>query len=125
MLFDPNEFIYLFISSYLEKEHMRHCVPSNISSGLFNRPLKYVFTDGKPNISQPTVRNLSTGEIISGPQTYASILSFFTTSDITPEEVNKKGWEMVNKTYPQVLRIVILKKFAIRTPKYRNKALGY
>ena len=91
------------ISRYLENEHMRHCVPSNISSGLFSRPLKYVYIDGKPNTSQPTVRNLSTGEIISGPQTYASILSFFTTVDITLEEVYNKGWEMVNRTYPQVL----------------------
>ena len=81
---------------------MRHCVPSNISSGLFNRPLKYVYTNGILNKSQPTVRKLPTGETISGPQTYASILSFFTTSDITPDEVYNKGWEMINKTYPQV-----------------------
>lgn len=81
---------------------MRHCVPSNISSGLFSRPLEYVYIDGKPDTSQPTVRKLSTGENISGPQTYASILSFFTTTDITPDEVYNKGWEMVNQTYPQV-----------------------
>jgi len=91
--------------SYLENEHMRHCVPSNISSGLFNRPLKYIYTDGKPNMSQPTVQNLSTGEILRGPQTYASILSYFTTTDMTPEEVYKKGWEMVNETYPQILSL--------------------
>ena len=82
---------------------MRHCVPNNISSGLFNRPLKYIYTDGKPNMSEPTVQNLSTGEILRGPQTYVSILSYFTTTDMTPDEVYKKGWEMVNKTYPQVL----------------------
>lgn len=84
---------------------MRHCVPSNISSGLSNRPLKYIYTDGKPNMSQPTNQSLSTGEILKGPQTYASILSYFTTTDITPDEVYKKGWEMVNETYPQVLRM--------------------
>lgn len=85
---------------------MRHCVPSNTSSGLFNRPLKYIYTDGKPNMSQPTVQNLSTGEILRGPQTYASILSYFTTTDMTPDEVYEKGWEMVNETYPQVLVII-------------------
>lgn len=94
----------LLIFRYLEKEHMRHCVPSNISSGLSNRPLKYVYKNGKPDMSQPTVRNLSTGEILNGPRTYTSILSYFTTTDMTPDEVYKKGWEMVNQTYPQVPR---------------------
>lgn len=83
---------------------MSHCVPSNISSGLFNRPLKYVYIDGKPDFSQPTVRNLSTGEILSGPQTYASMLSYFITTDMTPDEVYNKGWEILNQTYPQVLK---------------------
>lgn len=55
-------------------------------------------------MSQPTVRNLSTGEILNGPQTYTSILSYFITTDMTPDEVYKKGWEMVNQTYPQVLK---------------------
>ena len=94
----------LFPFSYLEKEHMSHCVPSNISSGLFNRPLKYVYIDGKPDFSQPTVRNLSSGEILSGPQAYASMLSYFITTDMTPDEVYNKGWEILNQTYPQVLK---------------------
>ncbi|XP_068693508.1 uncharacterized protein [Montipora foliosa] len=91
--------------SYLEDEHMRHCVPSNISSGLFNRPLKYVFVDGKPDSSQPTVRNLGTGEKIIGAQSYIRLLSFFTTTEITPDEVYDKGWEMVNRTYPEILAL--------------------
>ena len=86
---------------------MRHCVPSNISSGLFNRPLKYVFVDGKPDLSQPTVRNLGTGEKIIGAQSYIRLLSFFTTTEITPDEVYDKGWEMVNRTYPEVTNIRI------------------
>ncbi|PFX31789.1 uncharacterized protein LOC111321704 [Stylophora pistillata] len=90
---------------YLENEHMQHCVPSNISSGFFNRPLKYVYINGTPDMSQPTVRNLSTGEILNGPQTYTSILSYFITTDMTPDEVYKKGWEMVNQTYPQILAL--------------------
>ena len=81
---------------------MRHCVPSNISSGLYNLPLKYIYINGKPDMSKPTNRKLPTGEPISGTQTHESILSFFITNDMTPDEVYNKGWEMVNKTYPQV-----------------------
>lgn len=81
---------------------MRHCVPSNVSSGLFNRPLRYVYIDGKPDMTKPTNRTLGTGEEIIGAQSYSSMLSFFTTTDITPDEVYSKGLEMVNHTYPKV-----------------------
>ncbi|XP_015750670.1 PREDICTED: uncharacterized protein LOC107330606 [Acropora digitifera] len=91
--------------SYLENEHMSHCVPSNVSSGLFSRPLRYVYIDGKPDTAQPTTRTLGTGEEITGAQSYSRILSFFTTTDITPDEVYSKGLEMVNHTYQQILEL--------------------
>ena len=84
---------------------MSHCVPSNVSSGLFSRPLRYVYIDGKPDTAQPTTRTLGTGEEIIGAQSYSRILSFFTTTDITPDEVYSKGVEMVNHTYQQVRQI--------------------
>ena len=85
---------------------MSHCVPSNVSSGLFSRPLPYVYIEGKPDTAQPTTRTLATGEEIIGAQSYSRILSFFTTTDISPDEVYSKGLEMVNHTYPLVRQIV-------------------
>ena len=33
---------------------------------------------------------------------YTNILPYFTSSDITPDEIYRKGQEMVSKTYSQV-----------------------
>lgn len=72
-----------------------------MSSGLSNRPLSYVYVDGLA--TKPTTKRLPTGEALDGTNTYASIMSYFTTTDITPKEVYDKGWEILKKTYPQVL----------------------
>lgn len=94
--------IFSFLSfSFLEKEYSRHCVPSNVSSGLSNRPLSYVYVDGVA--TKPTTKKLPTGEKLNGTITYASIMSYFSTTDITPQEVYDKGWEILKKIYPQVL----------------------
>ena len=94
---------YTFRScSYLENQHLRHCVPSNVSSGLATRPLSFVYVDGFPNKSSPTTKRLPTGELIQGNMSYTNILPYFTSSDITPDEIYRKGQEMVSKTYSQV-----------------------
>ena len=94
---------YTFRScSYLENQHLRHCVPSNVSSGLATRPLSFVYMDGFPNKSSPTTKKLPTGELIQGNMSYTNILPYFTSSDITPDEIYRKGQEMVSKTYSQV-----------------------
>ena len=77
-------------------------MPSNVSSGLASRPLAFVYVGGVANKSNPTLRRLPTGESIVGASTYAKILSFFTTTDITPEEVYSEGERMVKQFYSQV-----------------------
>ncbi|XP_031564576.1 uncharacterized protein LOC116299978 [Actinia tenebrosa] len=89
--------------SFLEKEYSRHCVPSNVSSGLSNRPLSHVYVDGVA--TKPTNKRLPTGEELNGTNTYTAIMSYFTTTDITPKEVYDKGWEIVKKTYPQAVTV--------------------
>lgn len=68
---------------YLAEEHMKHCVPSNVSSGLFNRPLSYVYYNGEPNMSEPTSKRLPTGELINGKDGYQRAMRFFTTTNDT------------------------------------------
>lgn len=66
---------------YLTRDHMKHCVPSKVSSGLFNRPLPYVYYNGIPNMSEPTSKRLPTGELINGKAGYERIMRFFTTTN--------------------------------------------
>jgi len=87
---------------YVETEHIRHCVPSNVSSGLASLPLKYVWLDGKENTFWPTNRTLPTGEALNGSQAYSKIMSYFTTNEMTPLEVHDLGKKQLNILYPMV-----------------------
>ena len=71
---------------YLAGEHMKHCVPSNVSSGLFNRPVRYVYNNGVPDLSEPASRRLPTGELIDGKVGYERTMRFFTTTNDTAGE---------------------------------------
>ena len=81
---------------------MRHCVPSNVSSGLANLPLPYVYVDGKPDKSQPTNRSLPSGEVLQGPVLYRGIMSFFTTTSTTPDEIAKQAKTQLDQLYSEV-----------------------
>ena len=81
---------------------MRHCVPSNVSSGLANLPLPYVYVDGKPDRSQPTNQTLPTGEVLQGPMLYRGIMSYFTAKSITPDEIVKQANAQLKQLYNEV-----------------------
>ena len=83
-------------------EHIRHCVPSNVSSGLANLPLKYVWVNGKENKSWPTEPYLPTGEPLNGTQAYYQIMSYFTTNAMSPKQVHDLGKEQLDIYYPMV-----------------------
>ena len=83
-------------------EHIRHCVPSNVSSGLANLPLKYVWVNGKENKSWPTEPYLPTGVPLNGTQAYSQIMSYFTTNAVSPKQVHDLGKEQLNIYYPMV-----------------------
>ncbi|KAL9986419.1 hypothetical protein ACROYT_G000566 [Oculina patagonica] len=91
---------------YIKEEHSRHCVPSNASSGWATLPLKYVWLDGKENTSWPTEPFLPTGEPLNGSLAYSQILSYFTTNDITPMEVQELGKEQLSTLYPMVMSML-------------------
>ena len=95
-------FIRFISIRYVGMEHIRHCVPSNVSSGLGNLPLKYVWVDSKENKSWPTDPYLPTGEPLNGKQAYSKIMSYFTTNAMTPAEVHELGKKQLSILYPMV-----------------------
>ncbi len=69
---------------YLESDHMTHCVPNNVSSGLGTRPVDYVYFNGT-RAAKETNQTLDGKErIMKGKDAYEGILSYFTTTSYTP-----------------------------------------
>lgn len=89
---------------FLETEHLQHCVPSDVSSGLATLPLSYVYINGTKTANK-TTKKLPTGEPLNGTRAYESIMPYFTTITKTPDQVHQLGKDMLNKLYPEVLEI--------------------
>lgn len=97
---------FVTLMSYLETEHMTHCVPSDVSSGLSNLPLPFVYLNGTKTSEETTNGKLPGTELrVTGKELYENTLHFFTTVDMTPDEVYDLGWAMLNKLYPEVIEI--------------------
>eukprot|EP00794_Sanderia_malayensis_P009549 gene9550-10536_t len=90
---------------YVKNNYSTHCVPDEVSSGLGNLPLDYVWVNQKEDKSQPTTKKLPTGEPLNGPKAYAMILPYFTTNSMTANEIYDLGQRMLNTLYPQALAI--------------------
>jgi len=97
-----------YFHRYLEFEHYLYCVPSNVSSGLATLPLDHVWFKGTENTSWPTNRKLPTGEELDGKKAYSMILPYFTTNEMTPDDVYNLGYEQLNKLYPGVSTTLLL-----------------
>lgn len=65
-------------------------------------PLDHVWVEGKENKSWPTNKKLPTGEMLDGKRAYSMILPYYTTNDMSPDEVYQLGYEQLKKLYPQV-----------------------
>ena len=91
----------LDLINYMENNHIHHCVPSNVSSGLQSLPLDFIYYNGK-RTNERTTKKLPTGERLNGRKSYKRILSYFTTTDISGRELMKKGKEQQSLFYEQV-----------------------
>ena len=89
--------------NYLEFNHSQYCVPSNISSGLATLPLLYIYKNG--GIIGNATRHLPTGEPLSGKKAYEMILPYFTTNQMTPDQVYDLGYKMLRQLYPRAVEI--------------------
>lgn len=91
---------------YLRKDHIKRCVPSNVSSGLATLPLSFVYVNNTADKSKPTNKSLPTGEVLNGKKSYQQIVSYFTTNTMSPEEIYELGLKMLNELYPQVSTVI-------------------
>ena len=74
-----------------------------MSSGLAGLPVDYVYINLTADRKRLTTKKLPTGELLNGKESYEKIVSYFTTTNITPEEIQKLGNEMLQKLYPEVI----------------------
>lgn len=95
----------LDLFEYLENEHLSHCLPTNVSSGLGTLPVNHVYLNGSKTLemTNPTFREGDT--VLPGKESYKNFLSYYTTQEITPVEVQDLGWEMLKKLYLQAVDI--------------------
>lgn len=85
---------------YLEKEHIQYCYSG--ATGLAKLPLNSVFVDGFRDPSRPTTATLPNGDVINATNSYKMILSFFTSNNITPEELKDNGYKKLDALLSQV-----------------------
>ena len=92
----------LDLINYLENEHKSHCLPNDLASGLSNLPVDYVYNNLVPDKDKPTTKKLPTGEPLNGTESYKLIVSYFTTTDISPDEIHTEGKKQLEHFYDQV-----------------------
>lgn len=95
--------------NYLDKDHMKHCLPNDEASGLSGLPVDYVFTNGVPDRNNLTTKKLPTGEVLNGTNAYRLMLSYFTTTDLSPEKIYAEGITQLKSFYGQVWEAIIKK----------------
>ena len=101
--FNPVKHFYDHFNRFVEEEHLSNCAPETIASGLEKLPLLYTYKkDGTPNTDNPTTQELPTREKLQGKDTYKKLMRFFTTFDITPEQLREKGVKRLNGLYEEV-----------------------
>ena len=72
-----------------------------MSSGLSKLPLDNVYLDGVKTKNK-TNKTLPTGEpLLKGTRTYEMIVSYFTTNNMTADEIYDLGLKQVGLLYPQ------------------------
>jgi len=95
------DYIQMF-ARFLETEYIRHCVPSEVSSGLSSLPLAHAYVDGVVRSDQPTTQTLPSGHKLTGTQAYMKLLSSFTTLDISPRQLKDIAQKRLDNLLPRV-----------------------
>lgn len=89
---------------FIKEEHIAHCAPDSVATGLGSLPLAYVFVNGSQT-STKTTQKLPTGEELNGKDSYKKLLAHFTTTSQTPDEIYNLGEDMRDKLYSEVLEL--------------------
>ena len=96
------DYFNLLLFRHLETEYIRHCIPSNVASGLSSLPLPYMYVDEIAKSDQPTTQELPSRDRLSGAQTYLKLISVFTTLVVSPEKLKHISQEKLDELLSHV-----------------------
>ena len=91
------DYFNLLLFRHLETEYIRHCIPSNVASGLSSLPLPYMYVDEIAKSDQPTTQELPSRDRLSCAQTYLKLISVFTTLVVSPEKLKHISQEKLDE----------------------------
>lgn len=104
MLIFPQLILTIFHFRFVERDHIPHCPPDSVSTGLGSLPLLYVYVNGT-RTNKATTQKLPSGEKLNGRDSYVKLLAHFTTTTQTPDEIYSLGTKMRDKLYTEVHNI--------------------
>lgn len=93
---------------YVKGEHLESCPPETLNKGLYNLPLPFVYDNsvGTWKTDEVTIKKLPTGEALRGSQSYESFMRFFTTFEISPQQLRDKASARLRELYKTTMDLV-------------------
>ena len=89
---------------YLEEEHIKYCYDG--ATGIAKLPLNAVYAGGVRDPSRPTTGSLPNGEKFNASTSYKRLLSFFTSTSISPDELTAMGYKKLEALLSEVFMFV-------------------
>lgn len=87
--------------------HFKNCPDETLANGLGSLPLSAVIQNHDQfDSSLPAIQRLPTGEMLRGPTTYKNLMRYYTTLEITPDDLRKRAVSRRDELYRQVTQIV-------------------
>ena len=93
---------------YLEEEHIKYCYDG--ATGIAKLPLNAVYADGVRDPSRPTTGSLPNGEKFNASTSYKRLLSFFTSTSISPDKLRAMGYKKLEALLSEVFMFVFAAK---------------
>ncbi|XP_066927673.1 uncharacterized protein [Clytia hemisphaerica] len=115
---------------YMKDEHIQHCPPSSISSGLGSLPLKYVYKNGQID-GDATQKLPGTKTPINVTAGYKRLLAYYTSGNYTGDNAFEVGTKLADSYYKEVEELAMEitdidnKKEAITELKKRLKSKDF
>ena len=89
---------------YLEEEHIKYCYDG--ATGIAKLPLNAVYADGVRDPSRPTTGSLPNGDKFNASTSYKRLLSFFTSTSISPDKLRAMGYKKLEALLSEVFMFV-------------------
>ena len=105
---------------YLEEEHIKYCYDG--ATGIAKLPLNAVYADGVRDPSRPTTGSLPNGDKFNASTSYKRLLSFFTSTSVSPDELTAMGYKKLEALLSEVFKFVFAAKGRVRCLIVNRKA---